>query len=253
MLSIATAALAFTVIAAREWGPAARWSSRSFAVVWAGVVLSGAYPFALGATFALLALWALQSRGRLRFAVLTVLCFAASPLAFALLVLVLAAIGLARLPARVELTLPVVTVELSRRSGSSSGASSRPAAASPSRSRSWPRSACSAFSASSSRGGCRRRACSGGMYVLYLPVCMAAFLVPSAWARTWRGFVSPPFARDPDALVAPVAAAPTRRGAFLLALSWNVSPLAASYAKGLSDPASQEAYWAPAIGSSTAT
>ncbi len=62
VLSIATAALAFTVIAAREWGPAARWSSRSFAVVWAGVVLSGAYPFALGATFALLALWALQSR-----------------------------------------------------------------------------------------------------------------------------------------------------------------------------------------------
>ena len=44
VLSIATAALAFTVIAAREWGPAARWSSRSFAVVWAGVVLSGAYP-----------------------------------------------------------------------------------------------------------------------------------------------------------------------------------------------------------------
>ena len=64
VLSIATAALAFTVIAAREWGHASRWSSVAFAVVWAGVVLSGAYPFALGATFALLALWALQSGAR---------------------------------------------------------------------------------------------------------------------------------------------------------------------------------------------
>src|SRR3954465_81873 len=43
--SIATAALAFGVVASREWGPASRWSNRSFAVVWAGVVLSGAFPF----------------------------------------------------------------------------------------------------------------------------------------------------------------------------------------------------------------
>jgi hypothetical protein len=40
--SVGTAALAFSVIAAREWGPASRWSNRSFAVVWAGIVLSGA-------------------------------------------------------------------------------------------------------------------------------------------------------------------------------------------------------------------
>src|ERR1700756_3107225 len=46
--SVATAALAFTVVVARQWGPAARWSNRSFAVVWAGTVLSGAFPFALG-------------------------------------------------------------------------------------------------------------------------------------------------------------------------------------------------------------
>ena len=59
--SVATAALAFGVVAAREWGPAARWSNRSFAVVWAGIVLSGAFPFALGTALALLALWALQA------------------------------------------------------------------------------------------------------------------------------------------------------------------------------------------------
>ena len=65
--TIATAALAFAVVLGREWGPTARWSSRTFAVVWAGIVLSAAFPFALGAALALLALWALQAGARARF------------------------------------------------------------------------------------------------------------------------------------------------------------------------------------------
>jgi hypothetical protein len=249
VLSIATAALAFTVIAAREWGPAARWSSRSFAVVWAGVVLSGAYPFALGATFALLALWALQSRGRLRFAVLTVLCFAASPLAFALLVLVLAAIGLARLPARVELTLPVVTVAALATVWLVLW-------------RLFPAGGRFPFSIEELAAVCvfcvlgivftwhvQEARVLRWLYVLYLPVCVTAFLIPSSLGENVARLR---FAAVPLAILTlslrrwrplPLAAV-----AFLLALSWNVSPLAASYAKGLSDPASQEAYWAPAIG-----
>ena len=249
VLSIATAALAFTVIAAREWGPAARWSSRSFAVVWAGVVLSGAYPFALGATFALLALWALQSRARLRFAVLTVLCFAASPLAFALLALVLAAIGLARLPARVELTLPVVTV----------GALATVWVV---LWRLFPAGGRFPFSIEELAAVCvfcvlgivftwrvQEARVLRWLYVLYLPVCVTAFLIPSSLGENVARLR---FAAVPLAILTlslrrwrplPLAAV-----AFLLALSWNVSPLAASYAKGLSDPASQEAYWAPAIG-----
>src|SRR5579864_8020464 len=51
--TIALAALAFAVIVWREWGPATRWSSRSFAAVWAGIVLSAALPFALGFALAL--------------------------------------------------------------------------------------------------------------------------------------------------------------------------------------------------------
>src|SRR6516225_9595562 len=47
--TIAMAALAFAVVVMRQWGPRARWSSRTFAVVWAGTVLSAAFPFALGA------------------------------------------------------------------------------------------------------------------------------------------------------------------------------------------------------------
>ena len=249
VLSIATAALAFTVIAANEWGPASRWSSLAFAVAWAGIVLSGAYPFALGAAFALLALWALQSRARPAFAVLTILCFAASPLAFALLALLLTAIGLARLPSRAELAVPaatvgavvVVWVVLWRL---------------------FPSAGRFPFSIEELAAVCvfcilgiaftwrvQEARVLRWLYVLYLPVCVTAFLVPSSLGENVARLR---FAAVPLAVLTlslrrwrplPVAAI-----AFLLALSWNVSPLAASYAKGASDPASDVAYWAPAIG-----
>src|SRR5215471_7900830 len=80
--------LAFAVVVWKEWGPRARWSSRAFAVVWAGIVLSAAFPFVLGAALALLALWALQARRPWRFAALAALAAAASPIAFLLLVLI---------------------------------------------------------------------------------------------------------------------------------------------------------------------
>ena len=86
--TVAMAALAFAVVLGREWGPTARWSSRTFAVVWAGIVLSAAFPFALGAALALLTIWALQAGARWRFAALALLTLAASPVAFLLLALV---------------------------------------------------------------------------------------------------------------------------------------------------------------------
>jgi len=99
--TIALAASAFAVLVWREWGPATRWSSRSFAVVWAGIVLSAAFPFALGMALALLALGALQADARWRFAAVSTLTLAASPLAFLLLAVVLAGIMLAeRAPLR---------------------------------------------------------------------------------------------------------------------------------------------------------
>src|SRR5262245_31920325 len=94
--TVSTAALAFAFVVGRQWGPAARWSSRTFAVVWAGVVLSAAFPFALGAALALLAIWALQAQRHWRFALLTALTLAASPLAFLLLALLLGGVALAR-------------------------------------------------------------------------------------------------------------------------------------------------------------
>jgi hypothetical protein len=105
--TVALASLAFAVVIWREWGPTTRWSSRTFAVVWAGIVLSAAFPFALGIAFALLALWALQANARWRFAGLALLTLATSPVAFLLLVVVLAGVALGR--ARIQ-WLPLAAI-----------------------------------------------------------------------------------------------------------------------------------------------
>src|SRR5438067_2710817 len=113
VLAVATvgvAALAFAAVLAREWGPLARWSSRSFAVVWAGFVLSAAFPFALGVALALLALWALQARAHARFAALAALTLAASPVAFLLLALVLLGIALDRRADWKPLLVPALVI-----------------------------------------------------------------------------------------------------------------------------------------------
>src|SRR3954470_19618611 len=94
--SVSAGAVAFQVALGGKGGRPAPWSGRAFAVVWAGVVLSGAFPFLLGAALGLLALWVLQAGGRWRFAALAILTLAASPLAFLLLTVVLAGIVLAR-------------------------------------------------------------------------------------------------------------------------------------------------------------
>ena len=97
ILSIGIAALAFAIVVCRQFGPLARWSSRTFAVVWSLLVISAAFPFALGFALCLLALVALQAGKRWWFGVLAVLTVAASPLAFLLLAIFLAGIGLGML------------------------------------------------------------------------------------------------------------------------------------------------------------
>jgi len=92
-LGAAVAAFAFAELVGARWGAAARWPSLAFAVLWAGFVLTAAFPFALGVTFALLALRALQAQRRWLFAACVVLTLAASPVALVLLGIVL--LGLA--------------------------------------------------------------------------------------------------------------------------------------------------------------
>jgi len=73
VLAAGAAVLAFALVVEREWGSDARWSSRVFAVVWPVAVLSAAFPFLLGAAFAVFALHALQLRRRRTFAMLALL------------------------------------------------------------------------------------------------------------------------------------------------------------------------------------
>ena len=90
LITIAVAAAAFALVTTRAWGQEAVWAARVFAVVWAAVVVSAAFPFALGVALGAVALAALQVRARAWFAVLALLTLLASPLAFALLAVIAA-------------------------------------------------------------------------------------------------------------------------------------------------------------------
>jgi hypothetical protein len=96
VLTVAVAAGAFALLLEREWGSTARWASRAFAVVWAGVLITGEYPFALGVTLALLALLAFRAGRRWIGAALTLLVLAASPVALVLLAVVLVGAAVAQ-------------------------------------------------------------------------------------------------------------------------------------------------------------
>ena len=98
VLTVAFAAGAFARLLEREWDRAARWAGRSFAVVWPGVILAGELPLAFGVLLALLSLLALQAGRRWTGAALIVLTLAASPVAFVVLVIVLAGIVVGRRP-----------------------------------------------------------------------------------------------------------------------------------------------------------
>lgn len=98
VLTVTLAAGAFARLLEREWGPAARWAGRSFALLWPGVVLAAELPLALGVVFALLCLLALQAGRRWTGAALILLTLASSPVAFVLLAVVLAGIAVGRHP-----------------------------------------------------------------------------------------------------------------------------------------------------------
>ena len=111
-VTVVLSAAAFALLLEREWGRSARWAGRSFAVVWAGVIVVGQAPFGLGATFALFCLLALQSGRRWIGAALIVLTLAASPVAFVLLAVVLAGMAVGRRPALHGARVPALALVL---------------------------------------------------------------------------------------------------------------------------------------------
>jgi hypothetical protein len=96
LVSVVASAALFASLAGREWGEAARWPARVFAVVACGPLFTGTYPYAAGFAAGLGALKALQLRRPWLAAGLAVLSLGLSPLAFLFLCLaaVAAFIGL---------------------------------------------------------------------------------------------------------------------------------------------------------------
>ena len=245
--TVATASLAFAVVIGREWGPAARWSSRTFAVVWAGTILSAAFPFALGAALALLAIWALQAGNRGRFAVFAALTLAASPLAFLLLALLLAGVGLARWRDRSALVMPalvlagigVIEALLWRLF---------PGGRFPFSFQELAAAVAFCVVGATLTWRVERAKSLRWVFVVYLGACLAAYVIPSALGENVARMR---YAAVPLAVLIlslrrwrplPVCIA-----VLVLATSWNLTPLLWQFAKGSSDPAAAKSYWAPAI------
>jgi hypothetical protein len=246
--TVATASLAFAVVIGREWGPTARWSSRTFAVMWAGIAFSAAFPFALGVALALLALWALQAGSRGRFALLAGLTLAASPLAFLMLAIVLAGIGIARRMRPSDLVVPAVTIGVA-------------ALVEIVLWRLFPGHGRYPFTVWSLLGIVTFCLIGAGItwrvekarvlrwfFLAYLAVCLVAFAVPSE--------VGSNIMRLREASVPVMVLALSLRrwrpvpicvGALALVLAWNVTPHVVDMIRNNSDPAARAAYWQPAI------
>jgi hypothetical protein len=246
--TIATASLAFAVVSGREWGPTARWSSRTFAVVWAGVVLSAAFPFALGVALALLALWAIQAGRHGRFALLAGLTLAASPLAFLLLALLLGGIALERRTKPSRLLVPAAVI------GAAGATELLLWRAFPDGGR-YPFSLNEFFAASTfcALGAAltwrvERARVLTFVFVVYWGACLALYLVPSA---VGENIARMRYAAIPVAVLALSLRSWRPRlvcvVAFALATMWNVSPLATNYARASADPAHSVAYWSDVV------
>ncbi|HEY6962816.1 MAG TPA: hypothetical protein VI408_13085 [Gaiellaceae bacterium] len=247
LASVATAAFAFSIVVFRQWGPASRLSSRSFAVLWAGVIAAAAFPFALSMSFALLALWALQERRRGRFALCAVLTVAASPLGFVFLVVVLAGVVFARgtlRDARVQIaavTLCVIAELVLWRLFGDGGTFPYGLL------QLAPSVLFGVVGLVVTRGVPQARVLRG-VFWIYLAVCIGAYLVPSAVGSNVERlrYVALPVALmlgalrawRPLWLLVPAVA---------LAAVWNVTPIFISLARASTDPEASRTYWQPTI------
>jgi hypothetical protein len=238
---------AFRSLTNRRWGPAARWSNRSMAIVLPCFVLTAAFPFLLGATVGLLALIALDARRWRTFAALSALAAASSPLAFLLLGVVVLGFaaadrwsgatlvrGVSILSGIAALLIAVTKVFASKSSDPFATSSFLVALAF---SLGLAALTWRVESARPLRFGAlfNAAACSGAFVLstnigegvtrlryLALPIAVLALSL-----RRWRPL-------GVSVLV------------LLLVGYWNVTPLVSSFATGVTDPSSQASYWRPA-------
>jgi hypothetical protein len=247
LASIASAAMSFTIVLFHQWGTVSRISSRTFAVMWVGIIGAAAFPFALAMSFALLSLWALQEGRRGRFAVGAILTLLASPLAFVLLTIVMGGVALSRRSLR-TVPVPVAVVvgggvaellvyRLFGEGGRFPFGTLQLV----------PGVAFAAVGLVVTRGVATARPLRG-LFAIYLIAILAAYVVPSSVGSNIERirYLALPLALIAVALrhwrplwmVVPVVA---------LAAVWNATPIAASFVRASSDPAREQAYWQPAI------
>jgi hypothetical protein len=249
VVSVAAAVIAFAAVVRHEWGEQSRWAERAFAVVWAFLVLSAAYPFMLGSAFALMALSALQHRRRWLFALCAGAALAGSPLAFLLLVVVLAGVGLARRHDGAALIAPAVAVaaigavwlvieRMFPAHGRFPFSVAEFAAAA---------TFCLLGIALTSRIPQARLLL--WVFVAYLVACCITFALSSPVGENIARlrFVAIPLA------VLTLSLRNWRPrfvcvGVLALAVSWNLTPLGESFAHTIADPAGDPAYWTSTIG-----
>jgi hypothetical protein len=247
LASVATAAFAFSIVVLRQWGPTSRISSRSFGVLWVGVIGAAAFPFALSISFALLALTALQGRRRARFALCAVLTIAASPLGFAFLVVVLGGIVLARRSLR-DLRVQIAAVAvcglaelvLLRLFGDGGTFPYGLLQLAPSL-------LFGVLGLAVTTGVPAARPLRG-VFWIYLGVCIVAYLVPTSVGSNLERLR---YVALPVALIA-VALRRWRPlwlalPAVALAAAWNTTPIFTSLARASTDPEASSTYWAPTV------
>jgi len=246
--SVAVGALAFTVVVMREWGPIGRWSSRAFAVIWPGIVLAAAFPFALGSACSLLALWALQVRSRWRFGALALLAFAASPLAFVLLVLIVVGIAFAKRASLRTVLVPAVAL------GSTALVAVVLWRMFPDAGRyPFTTSDLAVVSLFCAVGAAltlpvERARVLGSVLFVYGMACIAAYVVPSGLGSNIirLQYLAIPIAILVASLVSwrpfPICIA-----LVVFAAGWNATPLVRSFAQDVENPAASAAYWTPAV------
>jgi hypothetical protein len=247
LASIASAATIFSIVVYRQWGSDSRVSSRSFAVLWVGIIGAAAFPFALAMSFALLSIWALQQGRRGRFALGAILTLAASPLAFMMLTIVMAGIVLSRRSIR-NVGVPIAIVAsciagelLIYRLFGDGGRFPFPAL------QLLPSVGFAVLGLLVTRGVATAKPLRG-LFWIYLVAVLVVYVVPSSIGSNIERvrYFALPLALIALALrrwrplwvVVPV---------ILLTGAWNVAPIISSFARANTDPEASLPYWQPGI------
>jgi hypothetical protein len=246
VISVAASAAAFSLVVRRTWGETGPWVSRFFAVVAAASIVTAAFPYGLGLAFALAALVAIANRRIVWFSLLAMLTFAASPLAFVFLLVVLGAVAVARsprdigIPAAVLAAICVVALGLWRL---------------------FPDPGHYPFPTTELLAALAFCAVGAGLtwrverarvlHILFLGygvACAVSYLVPT---NLGGNIVRLRLVAVPIAVLVlslrkwrPLPIAVIALG---LAISWNFSPLAYSFFQTRHDAAAQQSYWQPVV------